>query len=73
LSRPIPKSAGVVKFLITRNNIGIAKKLYAIYELYSFTTSKFIMQAEKKQIMRSAYYGISLEKGEIDRKNERYT
>lgn len=70
--RPIPKNAKVVKFLITRNKIGISKKLYTTYELYSFTNSKFIMKAEKKQIMGSAYYGISLEKDDAGRMNEGY-
>jgi hypothetical protein len=53
--KPIPKYAGVTKFLIRRNKVGILKKLYTTYKLYSYTSNKFILAGKKKQILASAY------------------
>eukprot|EP00826_Nyctotherus_ovalis_P009165 TRINITY_DN1240_c0_g1_i18.p1 TRINITY_DN1240_c0_g1~~TRINITY_DN1240_c0_g1_i18.p1 ORF type:complete len:387 (+),score=65.88 TRINITY_DN1240_c0_g1_i18:107-1267(+) len=68
---PIPKEGGTVRFVITRNCVGLTKKLYTKYELYTFNSNKFVMAAEKKQILGSAYYGISLE-GSGDRGSKGY-
>lgn len=61
----------MLRFVVTRNCVGLAKKLYTKYELYTFNSNKFIMAAEKKQILGSAYYGISLE-GSGDRGSRGY-
>lgn len=62
----------MLSFIIKRSSAGISKKLYANYDLYCFKSKKFLMTAQKKQIIRSAYYSISLRNGDSKRESEGY-
>ncbi len=55
-----------------RNKSGFSKKFYPRYELYVSGTHRFIMAAQKMQIMRSAHYSITVDPKVMDKKAPGY-
>ena len=58
----MPSDAGVVQCLVRRDKSGFSKKFYPKYDLLLESNERFLLAGQKMQLMRSAYYSLSLER-----------
>ena len=66
---PIPTNVTSLQLYIKRDNSGFSKRLYPKYGLYLSSNNRFLMMAQRMQIMRSAYYVISTNTKVTNRKS----
>jgi tubby-related protein 1 len=58
----------MLQFCIKRDKDGFSKKFYPKYDLFFTKTGRFLMTAQKMQLMRSAHYNLTLERDDVDKK-----
>ncbi len=68
----MPQSLKAVRCYIKRDKSGFSKKFYPKYLLYLSDSNHFVMAGQKMQIIRSAYYGVTMDQAKVDKKTPGY-